>query len=78
MAGRGKLTWPPSNIMVSSARSVGCDAQRVCREGERGRAEYRGLSFPIYRDWMKSFSAHALLVIRAWQDKSGGTGTKAP
>lgn len=38
----------------------------------------RGLSFPIYRDWMKSFSTHALLVIRAWQDKSGGTGTKAP
>lgn len=38
----------------------------------------RGLSFPIYRDWMKSLSAHTLLVIRAWQDKPGGTGTKAP
>ena len=38
----------------------------------------RGLSFPIYRDWMKSLSAHALLVIGAWQDKQGETGTKAP
>lgn len=77
MAGRGKLTWPPSNIMVSSARSVGCDAQGVCRG--RGRVGLsRGLSFPIYKDWMKSLSAHALLVIGAWQDKPGGTGTKAP
>lgn len=71
---RGRLTWPPANmcVMVSSARSAGCGAQRVCRE-ERRVGLSGGLSFPNCRDPMKSFSAHALLVIPAWP---GGKGTK--
>lgn len=44
-----------------------------------GRVEFsRGLSFPIYMNRMKSFSAHTILVIRAWQNKPGGKGTKSP